>query len=79
MKKLEVCDFLVTESFESHIIDLLRAISNCDMPVLLEGPTSSGKTSVVKFLGELTGHKCVRINNHHHTDVEEYIGTYLPD
>jgi midasin len=52
---------------------------------LLEGPTSSGKTSVVKFLAELTGNKCVRINNHHHTDVEEYIGkllslgTYLPD
>lgn len=47
--------------------------------MLLEGPTSSGKTSLVKYLAALTGHKCVRVNNHQHTDVEEYVGKYLPD
>jgi midasin len=25
------------------------------------------------------GYKCVRINNHEHTEIEEYIGTYMPD
>lgn len=34
---------------------------------------------MVKFLAEYTGNKCVRINNHQNTDIEEYIGTYLPD
>jgi midasin len=70
--------FLLTESFEKYLADLLRAITS-NLPVLLEGPTSSGKTSLVKHLAELTGHKCVRVNNHQHTDVEEYVGTYLPD
>jgi midasin len=55
-KTQEECEFLVTQTFERHIVDLLRAISNCDLPVLIEGPTSSGKTSVIKFLAELTGY-----------------------
>ena len=62
-----------------NLTNLLRAVSNSDLPVLLEGPTSAGKTSMVKFIAELSGNKCVRINNHQHTDIEEYIGTYLPD
>ena len=71
-------NFLVTPTFERYVVDLLRAI-NFNLPVLLEGPTSSGKTSLVKYIAELTGHKCVRVNNHQHTDIEEYVGTYLPD
>ena len=76
-KKLEECDFLVTDGFKNNITNLLRAISNCDHPVLLEGPTSAGKTSLVKFLAELSGNKCVRINNHQNTDIEEYIGNHF--
>ena len=57
----------------------MRIISNTDHPILLEGPTSSGKTSIIKYIAEITGYKCVRINNHHHTDIEEYFGTYQPD
>jgi midasin len=56
-------NFLVTPTFEKYIYDLLRAI-NFNLPVLLEGPTSSGKTSLVKYIASLTGHKCVRVNNH---------------
>ncbi|KAL4485768.1 hypothetical protein ABPG72_012308 [Tetrahymena utriculariae] len=78
-KKAEECEFLVTDTFKKYIVDLLRAISNSDLPVLLEGPTSAGKTSMVKYIAELAGYKCVRVNNHHHTEIEEYIGTYLPD
>ena len=57
----------------------MRIVSNTNYAVLLEGPTSSGKTSIIKFIAEITGYKCVRVNNHHHTDIEEYIGTYMPN
>ena len=46
-------------------------------PILLQGPTSSGKTSLVQYLAERTGHRFMRINNHEHTDVQEYIGGYV--
>ena len=49
---------------------------NC-MLLVFAGPTSAGKTSVVLFLAKLTGHPCVRINNHEHTDLQEYMGTYV--
>jgi midasin len=38
---------------------------------------NSGKTSLVKYLALRTGHEFVRINNHAHTDVQEYLGTYV--
>ena len=31
---------------------------------------------LVKYLGKVTCHKCIRINNHEHTDLQEYIGMY---
>ncbi|KAJ7264443.1 hypothetical protein B0H12DRAFT_1209400, partial [Mycena haematopus] len=46
-------------------------------PVLIEGPTSSGKTSSVEYLAKRTGHRFIRINNHEHTDIQEYLGSYL--
>ena len=46
-------------------------------PVLLQGPTSSGKTSMITYLAALTGHKCVRINNHEYTDLQDYTGIYV--
>lgn len=33
---------------------------------------------MVRYLAAVSGHKCIRINNHEHTDVEEYLGTYYP-
>lgn len=45
-------------------------------PVLLQGPTSAGKTSLIQWLAKATGHECLRINNHEHTDLQEYIGMY---
>lgn len=72
-------DFEVTPTFENYLIQLLSVISSTDHPILLEGPTSSGKTSMINFLAKIAGYRCVRINNHNHTEIEEYIGTYLPD
>ena len=48
-------------------------------PVLLQGETSVGKTSLITYLAKSTGNQCVRINNHEHTDIQEYIGCYSAD
>ena len=48
-------------------------------PILLQGPTSSGKTSLVEYLAQRTGHRFMRINNHEHTDLQEYLGSYVTD
>ena len=37
---------------------------------VLQGPTSTGKTSLVAHLAAQTGHRCVRINNHEQTDLQ---------
>ncbi|GCB82892.1 hypothetical protein scyTo_0023361, partial [Scyliorhinus torazame] len=48
-------------------------------PVLIQGETSVGKTSLISWLAAATGNHCVRINNHEHTDIQEYIGCYTSD
>nr|CAJ2472382.1 unnamed protein product [Leishmania braziliensis] len=74
------CDeaFIITDSVKDHLKNLSRAVF-ANYPVLLEGPTSSGKSSMVKYLAELTGNKFVRINNHDSTEIQEYLGHYITD
>ncbi|TFK52493.1 P-loop containing nucleoside triphosphate hydrolase protein [Heliocybe sulcata] len=72
-------DYVMTPSVEKKLIDLARIIRTRRFPVLIEGPTSSGKTSSIEYLARRTGHRFVRINNHEHTDMQEYVGTYVPD
>lgn len=72
-------DYILTSSVQMKVLDLARAILTRKVPVLIQGPTSSGKTSVVEYLAKRTGHRFVRINNHEHTDIQEYIGTYVSD
>ena len=72
-------DFLMTGSVKKNLSDLLRVVCHSHYPILLEGPTSAGKTSMIKFLGQVSGNKVVRINNHQHTDLDEYVGSYSPD
>ncbi|EGG02722.1 uncharacterized protein MELLADRAFT_66139 [Melampsora larici-populina 98AG31] len=71
--------YVLTDSVKTKMIDLARAVSTGRYPVLIQGPTSSGKTSIVEYLAERTGHTFVRINNHEHTDIQEYIGSYATD
>lgn len=71
--------FHLTETFLEHLKDFLRAIAGTQLPVLLQGPTSAGKTSIIRYVASVSGHKCIRINNHEHTEVEEYLGNYFPD
>lgn len=72
-------DYIMTPSVETKLIDLARIILTRRFPILIEGPTSSGKTSSVEYLAKRTGHRFIRINNHEHTDIQEYIGSYVSD
>lgn len=72
-------DYVLTPSVQAKLVDLARVISTNRFPVLIQGPTSSGKTSAVEYLARRTGHRFVRINNHEHTDIQEYLGTYVSD
>ena len=47
--------YVVTASVEFNMRNLARAVACSPSPVLLQGPTSSGKTSLVEFLGAKTG------------------------
>ena len=71
--------YIVTSSVKQNLRNLIRAMSTRRFPILIQGPTSSGKTSMVSYLAKLTGNKLVRINNHEHTDLQEYVGTYSSD
>ncbi|KAF9533063.1 hypothetical protein CPB83DRAFT_903057 [Crepidotus variabilis] len=72
-------DYIITPSVAQKLVDLSRIILTRRFPVLIEGPTSSGKTSSIEYLARRTGHQFVRINNHEHTDIQEYIGSYVSD
>ncbi|KAF9769272.1 hypothetical protein IL306_013319, partial [Fusarium sp. DS 682] len=70
-------DYVVTLSVERNLLNLVRATSTRRFPILIQGPTSAGKTSMIEYLANFTGNKFVRINNHEHTDLQEYLGTYI--
>lgn len=72
-------NYVLTKSVREHLGNLARAIFVGRYPVLLQGPTSSGKTSLVQYLAAITGNEFVRINNHEHTDLQEYLGSYITD
>ena len=72
-------DYSITPTIKENMFDLLRILMfTKETPLLLEGPTSTGKTSVVKFLADMTGNTLVRINNHRDMDLDEYVGRYEP-
>ena len=71
--------YILTESVRRNLKDLVRVVSLGRLPVLLQGETSVGKTSLISYLAQLTGNKCVRVNNHEHTDLQEYVGSYTAD
>uniref|UniRef100_A0A3Q4MRM4 Midasin n=1 Tax=Neolamprologus brichardi TaxID=32507 RepID=A0A3Q4MRM4_NEOBR len=71
--------YILTPSVKLNLRDLARVVSAGTHPVLIQGETSVGKTSLIRWLAAATGNQCVRINNHEHTDVQEYIGCYSSD
>jgi midasin len=60
------------------LTDLGQAIVSKNS-ILLQGPTSAGKTSLVDYLAKRTRNKCVRINDHGRTNIQEYMGCYVSD
>ncbi|XP_012135538.2 midasin [Megachile rotundata] len=72
-------NYILTDTVRQNLKDLVRVVSIGKMPVLLQGDTSVGKTSLITYLAKASGHTCVRINNHEHTDLQEYVGTYVAD
>ena len=72
-------EYVITPFVRRNLLNLIRAVSTRRFPVLIQGPTSSGKTSLIAYLANLTGNKFVRVNNHEHTDLQEYLGTYTSD
>ncbi|THH06083.1 hypothetical protein EW145_g4329 [Phellinidium pouzarii] len=75
----EAPDYILTPSVQKKLVDLARIVMTKRYPILIEGPTSSGKTSSIEYLARRTGHNFVRINNHEHTDIQEYLGSYSSD
>ncbi|KAM9018411.1 midasin isoform 3-T4 [Ara ararauna] len=71
--------YVLTPSVKLNLKDIARVVSAGTHPVLIQGETSVGKTSLVRWLAAATGNHCVRINNHEHTDIQEYIGCYTSD
>ncbi|XP_031717305.1 midasin isoform X1 [Anarrhichthys ocellatus] len=71
--------YILTTSVKLNLRDLARVVSAGTHPVLIQGETSVGKTSLIRWLAAATGNQCVRINNHEHTDIQEYIGCYSSD
>lgn len=71
--------FILTPSVSNNLRRLARALASGPWPILLEGPTSAGKTSLVEYMAARAGHRVIRINNHEHTDVQEYTGSFAAD
>ncbi|GAP86507.1 putative midasin [Rosellinia necatrix] len=76
---VEHSDYIITPYIERNLLNLVRATSTRRFPILIQGPTSAGKTSMIEYLANYSGNKFVRINNHEHTDLQEYLGTYVSD
>ena len=74
-------------SFGHYCIDALTAATlehvalgvALGEPVLLEGETSTSKTSSILYLAALLGQPTVRINLNGQTDTGELVGRYVPD
>ncbi|RZF47806.1 hypothetical protein LSTR_LSTR006070 [Laodelphax striatellus] len=71
--------YILTASVKRNLHDVVRVVSLSSDPVLIQGDTSVGKTSLISYLADASGNTCTRINNHEHTDLQEYVGAYAPD
>jgi len=69
-------DLIMTPTTEQNV-KLLAGAWRMKRPVLLEGPTSSGKTSAVRYIAHKTGSPYRRINLSYYTDVSDLLGRYV--
>ncbi|XP_065315247.1 midasin-like [Gordionus sp. m RMFG-2023] len=71
--------FIFTPSVQCYLSSIVRALHYRRFPILLQGPTSVGKTSLITWLAKYLGIICVRINNHDSTEIADYVGRYRYD
>jgi len=63
--------YIRTSTVQKNLNDICRIISaGKTLPILLQGETSVGKTSLITWLAKATGNVCFRVNNHEHTDLQ---------
>lgn len=63
--------YILTNMVRKNLADICRILaSNMAYPILLQGETSVGKTSLINYLAKATGNACYRVNNHEHTDIQ---------
>lgn len=75
----------VTTNTGEHILTPSRKLqaeavlscTDCNLPVLLEGPAAVGKTALIAFLCNREN-VLERVNNTENTSVQDYLGSYLP-
>ena len=75
-KDLQDDIFVFTKTVRENLKHIARTCS-AQLPCLVQGDTSIGKTSLIKWLAKATNNTLIRINNHDHTDLQEYIGSYV--
>ena len=71
-----MADFVVTPSVYLNLRNIMRCVI-ARKPILLQGPTSAGKTSMVEYLARRSGHEFIRINNHKCIEIADYFGQYV--
>jgi midasin len=62
--------YIFTPSVKKKLAFLSSVVASGRFPILLEGETSAGKTSIIQHLAKITGNRVHRINNHEHTDIQ---------
>ncbi|ELP92885.1 midasin, putative [Entamoeba invadens IP1] len=68
--------YILTETTQKRLESITRIVMSKRYPILLQGTTSAGKTSLVEYLAHATGHRMVRVNNHEQTDIQNILGGY---
>lgn len=66
-------DYIITAENEG-IIERVEMAIEAGLPVLLQGDTSTGKTSLITALARKYMKKLFRINNHEQTEASDYFG-----
>ena len=69
-------NYILTATVKKHLKQIASIVMVSRDPVLLQGETSVGKTSLIHYLAKILGQNVWRINNHEHTDIQEYLGAY---
>lgn len=72
----EIDGFIITPQVRIHLADIDLAVY-AKLPVLLQGDTSTGKTSLIYALAKQHRRRIVRINNHSQTESSDYLGSYV--